>query len=553
MNGSSTWLTVLLCLLGPAAGAQTPLFTETGEADFDFFGAHVAVLGDLDGDGVNEYGISAPFNDATGNRAGKVRIVSGRTRTMLYTWFGSTDDTLGSDLTSAGDLNGDGIEEVAVGASGGNYALVYDGASGTVLHTLTGPTGSFGASITAGGDVDADGVGDLLVGAPGNALAGALVVFSGATGLPLRTHTFPCSGQLGAAASFLGDQDGDGRDEYAIGRPLSIIGCGSPEVLAFDGATGTQLWTNAAPMSSDQLGYALARLQDVNGDGFDELLAGAPQDPGVGCGPCNGKGYVRCLDGATGATLWQVNGVFGYTGLGTALAALGDLDGNGFEDFAVSQPGSSGSGCGSFTPPLQLRDGLTGALLLEIPEQQAGNAIGSSLASGDLNGDGLRDLLVGAVCDDAGGLNSGAAYAYSVVLEPTNYCEAKLNSQACLPSIFATGTPSLTTATFRIRAQDEINQKFGVLFWGREPAAAPFQGGTLCVAPPLTRTPAQSSGGNAGPDDCSGTYVFHFSGLYMTAVGVLPGDTIYSQYWSRDPSSVSGTGLTGGLAFRVLP
>ena len=92
------------------------------------------------------------------------------------------------------------------------------------------------------------------------------------------------------------------------------------------------------------------------------------------------------------------------------------------------------------------------------------------------------------------------------------------------------------------------------MIWGRAPAATSFAGGTLCVAPPLTRTAAQTSGGNSlPPEDCTGTYVFQFTPAMMSQAGLQVGDDVYSQYWSRDngfppPDNV---GLTAGVQWVV--
>jgi hypothetical protein len=552
MRPRRSLLAAALCICAPAAPAQTLLFIEPGDVSGDQAGTALALVGDVDADGAEDFALGAPFNDVGGNFAGMARVYSGRTRLPLHTWYGAlANERFGSALFGAGDVDGDGHDDVLVGAPGGNYVELFSGLTGLSLQHITGPSGAFGRSLAGGGDVDGDGVPDVLVGAPYGAPGGRLVVISGATWTPIRTHAAGCSSYLGFAAAFLGDVDGDGRDEYVVGRPLPNFGCGSPEVLAYDGATGALLWSNSAPQSTDQLGWSVAPLADFSGDGVPEVLAGAPQDPGVGCGPCNGFGFVRLLDGATGNLLWQVDGTSQYSGLGFALAGIGDVDGNGYEDFAVSQP--STEGCGTNTQPLQIRDGEAGALLLQLPPPAQGDAFGVALASGDVNADGLRDILVGTPCDDAGGLNSGAARAYSIVLEVVPYCWPKLNSQGCTPLIYTAGAPSVTAGTLRVKALDVINNQVGFAVWGRAPAATPFQGGYLCVSAPFARTDVQNSGGNPPPADCSGTYSFHFSAPYMAAMGVQPGEQLYCQYWARDPQGVAGLSLTGGLAFRVLP
>lgn len=135
----------------------------------------------------------------------------------------------------------------------------------------------------------------------------------------------------------------------------------------------------------------------------------------------------------------------------------------------------------------------------------------------------------------------------------SSYCAAKVNSQGCTPAIGSTGNASASGAGITVTADQVLNNKVGLLFWGRAAAGTPFQGGTKCVGGATRRTPIQSSAGNAAPNDCSGTYAFTFDPVYMAAKGIAPGETIYSQYWSRDPALGSSTGLTDGLQFTVSP
>jgi hypothetical protein len=96
-----------------------------------------------------------------------------------------------------------------------------------------------------------------------------------------------------------------------------------------------------------------------------------------------------------------------------------------------------------------------------------------------------------------------------------------------------------------------INQRFGLLFFGSAPLATPFQGGTLCVASPTVRTPSQSSGGPATGTSCTGSYSFTFTTAQMNLFGIDPGETVYAQYWMRDPASASTTGLSNAVQFTV--
>ena len=144
---------------------------------------------------------------------------------------------------------------------------------------------------------------------------------------------------------------------------------------------------------------------------------------------------------------------------------------------------------------------------------------------------------------------------YEPLAPPGTYCTAKVNSQGCTPLIGSSGTPSASDPTpFDVTASMVINNKNGILFYGLNgPNNLPFQGGWLCVQPPLKRTPIQNSGGNPPPDDCSGTYTFDFNAWLQggSDPGVGPGVQVHGQYWQRDPQSPSTTGLTDAIAFAV--
>jgi len=136
------------------------------------------------------------------------------------------------------------------------------------------------------------------------------------------------------------------------------------------------------------------------------------------------------------------------------------------------------------------------------------------------------------------------------------YCTAKVNSLGCTPQIGYEGCPSASASnTFRIRCSNVITNKSGLLFYGYGPAAAPFQGGFMCVQSPVRRTPIQSSGVHAPPDDCSGSFSFQMNSWIQSGIDPLlvPGATVCAQFWSRDPASPSTTSLSDALSFTVRP
>jgi probable HAF family extracellular repeat protein len=137
-----------------------------------------------------------------------------------------------------------------------------------------------------------------------------------------------------------------------------------------------------------------------------------------------------------------------------------------------------------------------------------------------------------------------------------NFCTAKVNSLGCTPAMTSSGIASASsTLPFDVGAVNVLNNKNGLLYYGLAPLNAPFQGGTKCVAQPARRTGVQDSFGNAGPNDCSGAYSIDLNVLIQGGgdPALAIGETIYTQYWTRDPASPSTTGLTDGMAITIFP
>ncbi len=153
--------------------------------------------------------------------------------------------------------------------------------------------------------------------------------------------------------------------------------------------------------------------------------------------------------------------------------------------------------------------------------------------------------------DNAG--NGGGVYNFGPIYitsaSPLAYCTGKTNSLGCVPAISSTGTPSISSGNLQVQCSNALNQKSGLLFFGSAPNAAPFQGGTLCIAAPFVRTATQFSNGAATGNSCTGSYSFTFTPQVYTDAGIVPGDTVYAQWWMRDPASPSTTGLSNALRF----
>jgi len=568
--------TLALLLCAAPGLAQVEILQLHGQAAGDGFGWCVAFVGDVDGDGFSDLAIGAPFHDAAGPDAGRVQVVSGRTSQVVRTWDGLAGQPhFGQSICGVGDLDGDGLADVLVGAATwwgdpfGSYSLppgyaqLISGGSGAVLHTFTGSPGglNFGYAVAGGRDLDGDGTPDLLVGEPGGADdQGYVYVYSGATFAKIRRDGRTSVRNFGHAICFLGDVDGDGAEDYAVGGPRveNSGGVGfEGRVFAIDGAGGTDLWTKSFGPAYSQLGWSVADVGDVDDDGVHDLLVG-DRNAGGGWIVFPGKAYIVLYSGRSGAKIREHPRLAYGGGYGTSVTGLGDLDGDGRGEYVGGEPGWDLAGYW----PLRVFEGAGGSKVAQVETPagpgSSGNPAtwigwGFSLASGDASGDGLADLVVGAPGDDTAGTDAGLVSVQTIVRKAQSYCEAQVNSQGCTPTIFSTGTPSVTANSFRVKASAVLNNKSGLLFWGVAPKQTPFSGGFKCVAPPTVRTPLQNSSGNPPPDDCSGLFSFHWNAAYLASVGLGPGAQVFCQYWSRDAQSASTTNLTDALAFHLEP
>jgi hypothetical protein len=559
---STRSLALLAALASPAAG-QTLVHTLSGDAPGDRLGSSVAALGDLNGDGVDELAAGAPGNDTAGADAGLVRIYDGASGATLQTLLGTAaGDFFGFALAALGDVDEDGTADFIVGAPqveyepssliwftgpkfGPGYVKVFSGADWSVIHHLSGTVDgqAYGLSVGGGGDVSGDGVPDFIVGAPGEYAVsftkGYGWVRSGATGFNVwRAEGFG----LGYAVALVGDTDGDGLDEFACGH-VEYGANAKGTVRLFSSNDGTELW-NFSGQPGDEFGLSLAPLGDVDGDGVADLAAGAPED---GALTQWGEGYVRWLSGADGASIRKKQKSADFLGFGFATCSVGDLDYDGLSEVAASSPGLENS------PGIAVQiHPASGPIVIGIQPVAGSDRFGYALARAHHGS--LAALVVG---DPQNGLGDGTGQVtvHTLDLAPFAYCTAKTNSQGCQAAISSTGSPSASHGPFTVDAANVINNKNGLLFYGYTPASNPFSGGTKCVGNPVVRTPVQGSGGNPPPNDCSGAFSYDFATRIQAGVdaGLVVGETVFCQYWYRDPQDPQFTSLSNGLTFQIAP
>jgi len=282
----------------------------------------------------------------------------------------------------------------------------------TVLHTIPGtaPLQRFGTAVAPAGDVDDDGFPDLLVGAGGDDTAGteagAAFVYSGRTGALLWSWQGQEAGEeFGDSADGAGDVNGDGHADVIVGAYRHDgVGANSGRARVFSGADGSTLHTIDGTGVDDEFGIGVAGVGDLDGDAHDDVAVGAHHDDDNGFN----SGSVRVVSGATGAQLHLFLGDEMHDDLGHVLAGLGDITGDGVPDLVA--------GLHDTPEPGQARvyDGDSGAVLYNFTGSSVGDFYGHAVAGpGDVNGDGVRDILVGASLDDTSASDAGRAWLLS--------------------------------------------------------------------------------------------------------------------------------------------
>jgi len=446
----------------------------------DRSGFSVSYAGDVNADGLSDIVIGAPQRPAAFDRdPGESYVVFGSEQGFGATLelanldgsngfvirgqdfgFMSRFGGSGWSVADAGDINGDGIDDLIIGAplaggTGSSYVVfgsttdfpaelslgALDGTNGFRLVGID-PRDDSGWSVAGAGDVNSDGIEDLIIGAPFAAnLAGeSFVVFGSASGFPAsfglagldgsNGFRLDGTGRSGFSVAGAGDVNDDGIDDVIVGAPRENMASGNSYVVfgsstsfpaslslaTLDGSNGFRL---EGVDAGDESGFSVAGAGDVNGDLIDDLIIGASFANNFG-----GESYV-VFGSAFGFTesfdLARLDGNNGFrldgiSRSGFSVAGAGDVNADGVDDIIIGAPdedlesGNSYIVFGSLAEsPSNLfignLDGANGFRADGILGGSRGYTSGRSVSSaGDINGDGIDDILIGApIADEAAG------------------------------------------------------------------------------------------------------------------------------------------------------
>ncbi|MGD8413841.1 MAG: FG-GAP-like repeat-containing protein, partial [Candidatus Latescibacterota bacterium] len=437
--------------------SATPDWSANSEFDYYWMGWKVGTAGDVNGDGYSDVIIALGEADQAWVWHGSSSGLGPDGTSSNVDWYASVpDDQITCSAATAGDVNGDGYSDVIVGVPTYDNGENNEGAVYVWFGSSTGlgsPGSSanadwsaesnvadakFGSEVATAGDVNGDGYADIIVGAHrytnGQTDEGAVYVFHGSSGGPSSTADWMIESdtadlRLGRSVGTAGDVNGDGFADVVIGAAKYVDGTPTSNTegwayLYYGAATGldgTNSWSESGGNSEAAFGFSVATAGDVNGDGYSDVIIGAPGYTTLTLPPKVNAGrasvYLGSAGGLTGTYDLRVEGPSGSLSYGAVVSYAGDVNGDGFGDVIVGDYGYNG-GAGTLEGGAWVYLGSGGGLSTTAAWSAVGGAaytyFGSNVSTaGDVNGDGYDDIIVGTGSwTNPGGFKVGRVWVY---------------------------------------------------------------------------------------------------------------------------------------------
>ena len=397
----------------------------TGESGCNYFGSSLSHAGDINNDGYDDIIIGSPFDDTYAINAGSAYIYYGKNDFIdnpdLILLGEQERQRFGNSVSCAGDFNNDGYDDIIIGSSNKSYANLYLGGyqlnlSDSYIFRGEKSYDSFGHCVSDAGDVNNDGFDDIIIGAHTNyatgTQAGRAYIYLGGSVIDVDADIiFPGEGDFnyfGSQVTTAGDFNNDGFDDVVISAPgFDVDSLCRGRVYVYLGGQPMDSEVDLIIDSNSpyqNFGRSISNLGDFNNDGYDDIVVGAPYSNALGLG----ESSVYIFYGGK-----QMNDVADVTitkdwmDFGVCVSYAGDVDKDGYSDLMVSD--------------MSLVFIYYGSKDSEKIEEDVINSeahrewFGISLShAGDINNDGLSDILIGAPFNSATGTYNGRAYIYSV-------------------------------------------------------------------------------------------------------------------------------------------
>jgi len=419
----------------PMAGISglslVPDWEAEGNQEGALFGISVSTAGDVNGDGYADViiGIVGYSNGQSGEGAAAVYHGSASGLSPVHSWLVEGNQQyiqFGTSVSTAGDVNGDGYDDVIIGAPcysnpencEGGAAVYHGSASGLSLVPnwlveSNQASARFGTLVDTAGDVNGDGYSDVIVGAHlftnGQNREGAVTVYFGsATGLSLLPDWGDEGDQEDAKFGFsvgtAGDVNDDGYDDVIIGAPRYTNGqTWEGAAVVYHGSASGLLpfpnWGDEGDREGAEFGHSVGTAGDVNGDGYDDVIVGAPywyngqEDEG------GAALYYGSASGLSSNPNWVVESNMPGAEFGISVSTAGDVNGDSYEDVIVGAHYYT-NGQADEGGAVVYHGSTTGLSFIPswlVESNQEGAGFGWSVdTAGDVNGDGYADVIVGA-------------------------------------------------------------------------------------------------------------------------------------------------------------